>query len=56
MLDRNLDKTILLRDGRRLGFAEYGKRTGMPVFFFPGSAGSRVDRPASETILAHLGI
>jgi pimeloyl-ACP methyl ester carboxylesterase len=56
MSDRNLDKTILLRDGRRLSFAEYGMPTGIPVFFFPGSAGSRLDRPASETIPAHLGI
>ena len=28
------DKVITLRDGRTLGFAEYGKPGGRPVFYF----------------------
>ena len=32
-----------LRDGRQLGFAEYGDPNGQPIFFFHGLAGSRLD-------------
>lgn len=49
-------QTIVLGDGRRLGFAEYGDPGGVPVFHFHGSAGSRLDRPADESILWKQGI
>ena len=32
---------LRLADGRRLGWAEYGQRAGVPVFFFHGTPGSR---------------
>jgi pimeloyl-ACP methyl ester carboxylesterase len=32
---------LRLRDGRRLGYAEYGDRHGRPVVFFHGTPGSR---------------
>jgi pimeloyl-ACP methyl ester carboxylesterase len=36
-------KTINLKDGRILGYAEYGSPEGKPVFYFHGSPGSRLD-------------
>jgi pimeloyl-ACP methyl ester carboxylesterase len=52
-MDR-LDQQLVLKDGRRLAYAEYGDPAGRPVFFFHGSAGSRLDRPSSEEILTRL--
>jgi len=48
-------KTIELKDGRNLGYAEYGDLNGIAVFHFHGSAGSRVEHP-SESILKNLKI
>src|SRR4030042_1364722 len=36
------DKIIQLRDGRRLGFADFGDPKGKPIFYFPGGLGSRL--------------
>ena len=44
-IDRT-NQTMILRDGRRLGYAEHGDPVGTPVFFFHGSAGSRLEHPA----------
>jgi pimeloyl-ACP methyl ester carboxylesterase len=55
----SLDKThqtVLLKDGRTLGFAEYGASEGRVVFHFHGSASSRLERPASEEMLSDLDI
>ena len=42
------DGTITTRDGRALGYAEYGDRAGKPVFYFHGFPGSRLEiGPAS---------
>jgi pimeloyl-ACP methyl ester carboxylesterase len=35
--------SLYLRDGRRLGYAEYGDPQGLPVFFFHGTPGSRFE-------------
>jgi pimeloyl-ACP methyl ester carboxylesterase len=54
-----IDKTnqiLELKDGRKLGFAEYGVQDGIPVFHFHGSGGSRLERPANLSILTDLGI
>jgi pimeloyl-ACP methyl ester carboxylesterase len=43
-----IDKTnqqIKLKDGRILGYAEYGAPKGKPVFYFHGHPGSRLDWP-----------
>lgn len=40
-------QTLRLRDGRTLGYAEYGAAGGIPVFVFHGSPGARLQvRPA----------
>lgn len=38
----NRSKTITLKDGRTLGYAEYGSPQDKPVFFFHGSPSSRL--------------
>jgi pimeloyl-ACP methyl ester carboxylesterase len=45
------DNTILLKDGRRLGFAEYGDPSGKPILHFHGSGGSRLEHPPEESAL-----
>jgi pimeloyl-ACP methyl ester carboxylesterase len=40
--DRNSHQ-VKLRDGRTLGYAEYGALDGVPVFYFHGFPGSRLD-------------
>ncbi|MEX2247741.1 MAG: alpha/beta hydrolase [Dehalococcoidia bacterium] len=35
-------QTVTLRDGRSLGYADYGDPAGAPVFFFHGTPGSRL--------------
>ena len=56
MQNDKLNQTLLLKDGRHLGFAEYGKPMGCPVFHFHGSGGSRLDHPSSESILTRVNI
>ncbi len=46
------EQTITLKDGRKLGFAEWGDADGKPVFHFNGACGSRMERPADESVLA----
>lgn len=47
--------TIILHDGRTLGYAEYGDPSGKPVFFFHGVPGSRLFRPPDE-VTTRLGV
>ena len=49
-------KVIYLRDGRALGYAEYGAPAGKPVFFFHGWPGSRLQRPPGDSIAFELGV
>jgi pimeloyl-ACP methyl ester carboxylesterase len=53
--DRN-NQTIILKDGRRLGFAEFGASTTRAVFHFHGSASSRLEHPSPENMLDKMGI
>ena len=48
-------QTIKLKDGRLLGYAEYGALQGKPVFFFHGWIGSRLDFCPNDTIAHSLG-
>lgn len=53
----DIENQILeLKDGRKLGFAEYGDLEGIAVFHFNGSGGSRLERPADAGMLKELGI
>jgi pimeloyl-ACP methyl ester carboxylesterase len=49
-------QTLTLRDGRTLGYAEWGDFNGKPVFYFTSSEASRYSRHPDETILTGLGI
>ena len=44
-----------LPDGRNLGYAEYGKLTGSPVFFFHGTPGSKAFHPLLD-VTERLGV
>jgi pimeloyl-ACP methyl ester carboxylesterase len=44
-----------LRDGRWLGYAEYGDPAGRPIFSFHGNPGSRLTRNPNIALLARLG-
>jgi pimeloyl-ACP methyl ester carboxylesterase len=46
---------IQLRDGRWLGYAEYGDPGGRPVFSIHGNPGSRLTRHPDESIARSLG-
>ena len=50
------NQKLVLQDGRTLGFAEYGRPTGSPVFHFHGSGSSRLERPGSDNLLSQLDI
>ncbi|MFX0098729.1 MAG: alpha/beta hydrolase [Candidatus Hodarchaeota archaeon] len=43
MDSEKLTQTIILKDGRKLGFAEFGKTGGKPVFYFHGKNSSRLE-------------
>ncbi len=43
MTTSRTDKQFKLRDGRMLGYSEYGAPDGTPVFYFHGHPGSRHD-------------
>jgi len=51
-----VNQTTMLKDGRALGFAEYGDLAGKAVFHFNGAGGSRLEHPRDESILTDLGI
>lgn len=55
MSDRTA-QTLKLRDGRTLGYAEWGDLNGKPVFYFTSSEASRYSRHPDETILTDLGV
>lgn len=49
-------QTLTLRDGRTLGYAEWGDLNGMPVFFFGGSNSARYSRHPDDSIIREIGI
>ncbi|HXY86683.1 MAG TPA: alpha/beta hydrolase [Gaiellaceae bacterium] len=46
----------MLRDGRRLGYAEYGKQDGRPGFYFHGHPGCRLEPRFADADAAGAGI
>jgi len=49
MVTDRANQQIKLRDGRSLGYAEYGTPEGKPVFYFHGFPSSRMDWPLFDT-------
>lgn len=47
--------TITLPDGRTLGYAQYGLRSGRTVFYNHGLPGSRIEAAAFDAIATRLG-
>jgi hypothetical protein len=47
--------TVTLPDGRTLGYAQYGLRTGKVVFYNHGLPGSRIEAAAYDAIATRLG-
>lgn len=45
MTAQETSKTITLKDGRKLAYAEYGDSDGKPIFHFHGSGSSRLEYP-----------
>jgi len=54
-MDRD-NQTIKLKDGRTLGFSEYGDLNGKPVFFMHGNPSSRFLRNPDVSIPTNLGL
>jgi len=52
VLDHDNSDTLLLPDGRKLGYAQYGSQTGRAVFFVHGHPGSRIE----GAHLHHIGL
>ena len=50
------DNQIKLRDGRRLGYAEFGDPRGKPVLFFHGYPGSRWDGAETGHAAERVGV
>lgn len=50
------DRVTRLRDGRRLGYSEYGDPAGRPVLFFHGFGTSRVICPPDDALAWRLGV
>jgi pimeloyl-ACP methyl ester carboxylesterase len=50
-----LNQTFRLRNGRRLGFAEYGPPDGEPMFYFHGWPSSRLEVKLAEGIFYEAG-
>ena len=49
-------KTIRLPDGRQLGYAEYGDPDGMPLLFFHGTPGSRLQAQVFDAAARDAGV
>jgi pimeloyl-ACP methyl ester carboxylesterase len=47
--------TLVLSDGRRLGYAQYGKPDGEPLFYFHGHPGSRLEGRFAHAAAAEAG-
>src|SRR5438552_17010722 len=48
--------SITLRDGRRLGYAEYGDPAGVAVFYFHGTPGSRLEGTIADEAAKRLRV
>ncbi len=49
------DGVLVLGDGRRLGYAQYGRPDGEPIFYFHGHPGSRLEGRFAHSAAAAAG-
>jgi len=55
--DPRFEGNVRLRDGRRIGFAEFGPSTGRPLLWFHGTPGARRQiAPVARTLAREQGI
>ena len=54
-ISNDTSSTISLPDGRKLGYAEYGSRTGRAIFFLHGWPGSRIEAVHLDGLGKKLG-
>lgn len=52
----NVSQSIVMKDGGRLGYAEFGDPNGKPVFYFPGSTASGLMAQAIHATAAQTGV
>jgi pimeloyl-ACP methyl ester carboxylesterase len=50
------DHVVTLKDGRKLGYCEYGDPKGKPIFYFHGWPASRLSGTETHTAAVKLGI
>ena len=50
MLDEKYNQIFTLKDGRKLGYAEFGNLEGKPIFYFHGWLGGRLDLYISSNL------
>lgn len=47
--------TVVLKDGRKIGYADYGDHSGHPIFYFHGFPGSRLEAEKFHDAAASIG-
>lgn len=53
----NIDQQVILPDGRKLAYAEFGRPDGVPVLYFHGAPGSRLEPLLiGDDVLNQLGL
>jgi pimeloyl-ACP methyl ester carboxylesterase len=55
-LEDKVNQTIKLKDGRTLGYAEYGRTDGKPLFDFHGNPSSRLESKLYDEAAQQMGI
>src|SRR5262245_46760084 len=51
-----VDRVVRLRDGRALGYAQYGSRDGVPILNAHGGFACRLDVAAADTVATAAGV
>src|SRR4030088_1330176 len=51
-----VDRVVRLRDGRSMGYAQYGTRDGFPVINAHGGLACRLDVAAADAVAAEAGV
>ncbi|KAF2745938.1 alpha/beta hydrolase fold protein [Sporormia fimetaria CBS 119925] len=54
LLNNSTSSILLLPDGRKLGYAQYGSPTGIPIFYLHGFPGSRLEVSSLHDIALSL--